>query len=46
VIHVNKPNQAAEQLIELTFRYKNQQPASVRAVSDMEMSRYQSSSIN
>jgi len=46
VIHVNKPNQAAEQLIELTFRYKNQQPASVRAVSDLEMSRYQSSSIN
>lgn len=41
VIHVNKPNQAAEQLIELTFRYKNQQPAQVRQVSDTKMSNYQ-----
>ena len=44
VIHVNKPNQAADQLIELTFSYKNQQPASVRSASDLKLSNYQLSS--
>lgn len=46
VIHVNKPNQAAEQLIEINFRYKNQQAASVRSVTDQKVHNYQLSEFN
>lgn len=46
VIHVNKPHQAAEQLIELTFRYKNQQAAAARSVTDEKMHNYQLSEFN
>lgn len=45
VIHVNKPLQAQEQLIPLTFRYKSQQPAPAHSFSESRISNYRQNSV-